>query len=74
MVAMVLLTVIIKHFMVEITNYFEWIRNAILISIVCFVVFFIVDSLFDKKSFEYVINYIGALLHKKFNRRSNENT
>ena len=40
----------------EVTNYFMWIFNAIWVSIICLVVYFVVDSVMDRDSFGFVLN------------------
>lgn len=61
-ILMVFFAVVIPNFLPSIDSYLLWGINAIWVSIVCFAVYFVVDTIFDIQSFicakEMVINFI----------------
>lgn len=61
-VLMVLFAVLLPNFLPQIDNYLLWVLNAVWVSIVCFFVYFFVDTVFDPQSFhcakEILIKFI----------------
>lgn len=55
---MVLLVWWLKRYLSGMENYFMWVLNALWVSIVCLVAFFVIDSLFDRSSFYFVVGRI----------------
>lgn len=55
---MVLLVWWLKRYLSGMENYFMWVLNALWVSIVCLVAFFVIDSLFDCSSFYFVVGRI----------------
>ncbi len=53
-------------------EYISWIGNAIWVSVICFVAFFVVDSFFDKKSFLLIRKYLKHAIGEK-TMHNNEN-
>ena len=54
----------INCFLSEISNYFMWFLNAIWVSLVCFVIYFAVDSVMDRESFTMVMRLVKNLKKK----------
>lgn len=54
LVIMVVCTIGIKHILPPIDTYNSWFTNAIWVSICCFIIYFIVDSIFDRDSYRFI--------------------
>lgn len=65
LITMVFLTVGINTILGPITNYFQWILNAVWVSVVCMGGFLFVDSIFDWKSFQMVKGMVVNVLRIK---------
>ena len=55
---MVLLVWWLKRYLSGIGSYLMWALNALWVSIVCLVTFFVIDSLFDRSSFYFIVGRI----------------
>lgn len=62
---MCVLTLSIKSVLDPISNYYQWVLNAIWVSIVCMLGFIFVDSVFDWKSYQIVRGMTLSLLKKR---------
>lgn len=63
-VIMIVSVVSINSILPAVDNYVMWFANAILISLVCFSIYIIVDSFFDKKSFIMVKKMVVGKIKK----------
>ena len=62
---MVVFTICINHILPEIDNLFSWILNACWVSLLSIIIFFVIDSVCDKKSFIVACDYVKSVLKKK---------
>lgn len=65
LITMILLTVGINTILGPITNYFQWVLNAVWVGIVCMGGFVVVDSIFDWKSFQMIKGMIVDTIKRK---------
>lgn len=59
---MVFLVCWLKRYLSGMENYLMWVLNALWVSIVCLVAFFVIDSLFDRSSFYFVVGRIKRFI------------
>lgn len=62
---MILLTQWIKRYVEGTNSFFIWVLNAVWVSVACLVTFFVVDSAFDRSSFNYIAGRIGAFVRTR---------
>ena len=65
LVVLILCVFFCKRFIPDINNYFVWALNAIWVSIVCVVSFFVVDSVCDKESFKFAKELVASKIKKR---------
>lgn len=56
---------IVKTILPDMNNYFMWTVNAIWVTVICFGIYFVVDSLSDRTSFKMLQNLVGEIFSKK---------
>ena len=59
---MVLLVWWLKRYLFGMESYLMWVLNALWVSIVCLGAFFVIDSLFDRSSFYFVVGCIKRFI------------
>lgn len=64
LIVMLVLIFGIRGVLNGIESYFSWVVNAVWITVLCFIVFFAVDSVFDRSSFRYLFECIKTAVEK----------
>lgn len=64
LIIMILCVIGINYVLPPINTFYEWFINCVWISLVCFIVYFSIDSIFDNESFKMIKNMIYELLNR----------
>ena len=55
----------LSHYISEIDSYLVWAATAIWVTVICMVAFFLIDSIFDRASFCFLMNRIKSLIQSR---------